>query len=140
MKKIYDISYLDENDFKMKERGIKKYNMLAYKKLYFDYYPSIKEGIFMGNIISKDSENNIIKYELDLPTDNYFKKVHGQIELYYTVYENENRIVYETLEPSDMLDEMYKYELYTYKGILISKSHGEIDKFKIDLLNNITRD
>ena len=139
MKKIYDISYLDENDLKKKERGIKKYNMLAYKKLYFEYYPSIEEGNFMGNIISKDSENNIIKYELDLPTDNYFIKVHGQIKLYYTVYEKENRIVYETFEPSGMLYEMYKYGLYTYKGVPISKSHGELDKFKIGLLDNITR-
>ena len=39
MKNGYIIDYINENEFRKKERAIKKYNMLAYKKLLFDYYP-----------------------------------------------------------------------------------------------------
>ena len=38
MKSSYIIDYINENEFKKKERAIKKYNMLAYKKLLFDNY------------------------------------------------------------------------------------------------------
>ena len=31
----YIIDYINENEFKKKERSVKKYNMLAYKKLLF---------------------------------------------------------------------------------------------------------
>ena len=31
----YVVEYLNENEFKKIERSLKKYNMLAYKKLYF---------------------------------------------------------------------------------------------------------
>ena len=33
----YIIDYINENEFKKKERSVKKYNMLAYKKLLFEY-------------------------------------------------------------------------------------------------------
>ena len=32
----YIIDYINENEFKKKERSVKKYNMLAYKKLLFE--------------------------------------------------------------------------------------------------------
>ena len=35
MKQSYLFEYLNENEFKVKERTIRKYNMLAYKKLVF---------------------------------------------------------------------------------------------------------
>jgi len=35
----YIFEYEDENNFKKLESALKKYNMLAYKKLYFEYYP-----------------------------------------------------------------------------------------------------
>ena len=57
------IEYLNENEFRKKERSIKKYNMLAYKKLLFDYYPSLRDGIFPGVAIEKNSDGNM-KYEL----------------------------------------------------------------------------
>ena len=40
-KNMYIFEYLDENDFRKKERSVRKYNMLAYKKLTFDYYPKL---------------------------------------------------------------------------------------------------
>ena len=39
MKDNYVFEYLNENDFRVKERSVRKYNMLAYKKMMFEYYP-----------------------------------------------------------------------------------------------------
>ena len=36
MEKSYIFEYLDENDFRKRERSVRKYNMLAYKKLTFE--------------------------------------------------------------------------------------------------------
>ena len=36
MMNSYIFEYLDENDFRKKERSVRKYNMLAYKKLTFN--------------------------------------------------------------------------------------------------------
>ena len=83
MKNDYVIEYINEYEYKKIERTLKKYNMLAYKKLLFEHYPNLKEGIFNGKIISDKSEK--IKYKLDLPTDNSFAKVHGQISIIYIV-------------------------------------------------------
>ena len=44
MKGIYLFEYVNENEFHKLERSLKKYNMLAYKKLCFEYYPKMKEG------------------------------------------------------------------------------------------------
>ena len=52
MKQNYIFEYLNENEFKKKERSIRKYNMLAYKKLTFDFYPTIRSGNFLGQLVS----------------------------------------------------------------------------------------
>ena len=62
MKDTYLFEYINENEFKKLERSIKKYNMLAYKKLYFEYYPSLKEGNFLGEVV--DEKNGNKTYEL----------------------------------------------------------------------------
>ena len=80
----YVVEYLNENEFKKIERSLKKYNMLAYKKLIFDYVPSLRDGNFQGVVVSKNSKEGIVKYELKLPTDRMFSKVHGDIVLHYT--------------------------------------------------------
>ena len=85
MKDAYLFEYVNENEFRKYERSLKKYNMLAYKKLYFSYYPSFKEGKFLGEIISTNDENNSKNYAFKLPTDTMFSKVHGRIILHYTV-------------------------------------------------------
>ena len=82
----YLIEYLNENEFRKKERAIKKYNMLAYKKLLFEFYPSLKEGNLLGVVASSSTKEGITKYELKLPTDAMFNKVHGDIMLHYTAY------------------------------------------------------
>jgi len=139
MKETYIFDYVNENEFRKLERSIKKYNMLAYKKLYFDYYPSLKEGKFLGKLISKDSTKNIITYELKLPTDAMFSKVHGDIKLYYMVYQNEKVVMLDKFEPVDILSEGHASELVTYKGVMVSKQHAEKDMFKINLLNMIQK-
>ena len=62
MKQSYLFEYLNENEFKVKERTIRKYNMLAYKKLVFEYYPEMKNGIFKGKIVNKDKTKKAVSY------------------------------------------------------------------------------
>lgn len=139
MKEVYVFEYLNENEFHKKERALKKYNMLAYKKLYFEYYPALKEGNFLGEKISMNSENDSTLFELKLPTDSLFSKVHGDIKLRYHVYINQNTIILDTLLPEDILTEGHQSELVTYKGVMVSKQHAEKDIFKINLLNMIQK-
>lgn len=139
MKDIYLFEYVNENEFHKLERSLKKYNMLAYKKLCFEYYPKIKEGKFLGKIISQNSQNNTVSYELKLPTDALFAKVHGDIKLKYIVYENEKMIMLDTLEPIEILTEGHQSELETYKGVMVSKQHADKDIFKINLLNMLQK-
>ena len=133
------IEYLNENEYRKKERAIKKYNMLAYKKLIFDFYPKLRDGEFLGVLTSHDEKENISKYDLKLPTDNMFNKVHGDIVLHYSVYHDQKIIMLDNLTPDDILTEGHQKELTTYKGVMISKTHKEKDMFKINLLNMIQK-
>ena len=139
MKGNYVFEYLNENEFKKLERSLKKYNMLAYKKLYFDFYPKLKEGAFLVKVVSQKKNKKITNYELKLPTDIMFSKVHGDIKLHYSVYEEEKIVMLETLSPEDILTEGHQSELVTYKGVMVSKQHSEKDLFKINLLNMIEK-
>lgn len=136
--KGYVFDYTNENEFKKLERALKKYNMLAYKRLYFEYYASLKEGNFLGNVIEQNDE--FITYELKLPTDTMFSKVHGYLRLIYYVYKSKNIIKLDRIEPVSILSEGHKSELVTYKGVMVSKEHSEKDLFKINLLNMIKND
>ena len=131
--------YLDENDFRKKERSVRKYNMLAYKKLTFNYYPELRKGTFLGKEVKKDDKNHTVSYELLLPTDELFKKVHGPIVLHYTVYKEKNIILLTNITPEGILDEGHRAELSTYKGVMISKTNPEKDMFKINLLNHLEK-
>ena len=135
MKNSYVIEFLNENEFRKKERAVKKYNMLAYKKLIFEFYPGFREGKFNGVVVSKNSSEGYTKYELKLPTDTMFSKVYGDLILHYTVYENQKIVMLNNITQDDILTEGHQKELSTYKGVPISKSHAEKDMFKINLLN-----
>ena len=139
MKETYIFDYVNENEFRKLERSIKKYNMLAYKKIYFEYYPALKEGNFLGKLISTNQANNTSTYELKLPTDAMFSKVHGDIKLYYHVYHKEKIVMLDKFEPMSILSEGHASELVTYKGVMVSKQHAEKDMFKINLLNMIQK-
>lgn len=135
----YIFEYLNEAEFKKRERSLKKYNMFAFKKLVFDFYPEMKEGNFIGEMVVSDNEKNIDSYELVLPTDELFTKVHGEIVLHYDVYKNEHIILLKTITPEDLLLEGHKTELGAYKGVMISKENAEKDMFKINLLNMLNK-
>ena len=135
----YVVEYLNENEFRKKERSLKKYNMLAYKKLIFDCVPALRNGNFQGVVVSKNTSEGIVKYELKLPTDELFAKVHGEIKLHYTLYENQKIIMLDTITPEDLLSEGHQKELTAYKGVMLSKTHAERDMFKINLLNSMNK-
>ncbi len=138
-KNMYIFEYLDENDFRKKERSVRKYNMLAYKKLTFNYYPELRKGNFLGELVKEDKKLNTVNYELKLPTDDLFTKVHGEIRLHYTVYLEKHIILLTNITPEGILDEGHRAELSTYKGVMISKKDPERDMFKINLLNMINK-
>jgi len=133
--KGYVLDYVNENEFRKLERALKKYNMRAFKKLNFDYYPALRTGNFVGEIVSQNKKAGTVTYELKLPSDAMFAQVHGEVKLVYTVYKKEETVMLKEITPKDILLEGHKSELGTYKGIMISKSNASKDMFKIDLLN-----
>ena len=139
MKQNYIFEYLNENDFKIKERTIRKYNKLAYKKLVFEFYFKLKAGEFLGKKVEENSLDNSVSYELKIPSDEKFEKVHGEMRLYYTVYPNKGIILLTNITPEEILTEAHRIELETYKGVMISKSNPKKDMFKIDLLNMLQK-
>ncbi|MCI8393972.1 MAG: hypothetical protein HFH86_00605 [Bacilli bacterium] len=135
--KGYVLDYIDENEFRKLERALKKYNMLAFKKLNFEYYPALRSGQFLGELVSQNKKNGTETYELKLPSDKMFAQVHGEVKLVYTVYKKEETVMLDKITPTDILLEGHKSELTTYKGIMISKANASKDIFKIDLLNRL---
>jgi len=135
MKQYHIFEYLNENNFKKKERTVRKYNMLAYKKLTFEYYPEIRNGNFLGELVSVSKKDKTRSYELKLPTAEIFAKVHGEIRLHYTIYEDKNVVLLTNITPEGILEEGHRAELGTYKGVMISKTNPEKDMFKVNLLN-----
>lgn len=133
--KGYILDYINENEYKKLERALKKYNMLAFKKLNFEYYPSLRNGEFLGELMSSDKKKNTETYELKLPSDHLFTQVHGEVKLRYIVYKKENVVMLETIMPTDILLEGHVAELTTYKGVMISKANADKDKFMINLFS-----
>jgi len=133
--KGYVLDYVNENEFKKLERALKKYNMLAFKKLNFDFYPALRNGNFLGEKVNVDKKKNTETYELRLPSDKMFTQIHGEVKLIYTVHLKEEVVMLEEITPSKILLEGHMSELTTYKGIMISKKNASKDMFKIDLLN-----
>ena len=78
-------------------------------------------------------------YELKLPTDESFAKVHGEIIVHYTVYLDKKVVLLTNITPEGILDEGHRAELSTYKGVMISKTDPERDMFKINLLNMLNK-
>jgi len=139
MKDNFVFEYLNENEFKVKERTVRKYNMLAYKKLVFDYYLKLKAGNFLGKVVKEDKKDNSVSYELKIPTDELFEKVHGEMRLHYTVYKDKGVVLLTNITPEDILGEAHRTELSTYKGVMISKSNPKKDMFKVNLLNMLQK-
>ena len=60
MAEKYIFEYENENEFKKLESALKKYNMLAFKKLYFEYYPLLKEGQIIGDKVKTENGRCLI--------------------------------------------------------------------------------
>ena len=135
MKGRFILDYLDENNFKKLERSLKKYNMVAYKKLMFDFYPKLRAGEFVGELVSINKHELTETYDLRLPTDSLFVKVYGEVKLNYTVYKNNNVVMLNNLEPKEILLDGHRSELTAYKGIMISKANAQKEMFKIERKN-----
>ena len=133
----YVFEYLNENEYKVKERTLRKYNKLAYKKLIFDYYIELRNGNLLGEKV--DETNELVSYELKIPTDVMFEKVHGEIRLHYSAYKNKGIILLTNITPEEILGEAHASELETYKGVMISKSNPKKDIFKVNLLNMLQK-
>ena len=114
---------------------MKKYNMLAFKKLNFEFYPALRNGKFLGEKIDSNKKLGTETYELKLPSDKMFTQIHGEVKLIYTVHSKEEIVMLEEITPAKILLEGHMSELTTYKGIMISKANASKDMFKIDLLN-----
>ena len=133
--KGFILDYINENEYKKLERALKKYNMLAFKKLNFEYYPALRSGNFLGELVETNKEKNTETYELKLPSDLLFTQVHGEVKIRYIVYKEQNVVMLETIMPTDILLEGHVAELTTYKGVMISKQNAEKDKFMINLFS-----
>ena len=133
--KGFILDYINENEYKKLERALKKYNMLAFKKLNFEYYPALRSGNFLGELIESNKDKNTETYELKLPSDLLFTQVHGEVKIRYIVYKEQNVVMLETIMPTDILLEGHVAELTTYKGVMISKQNAEKDKFMINLFS-----
>ena len=137
--KGFVLDYINENEYRKLERALKKYNMLAYKKLNFEYYPALRSGNFVGELVSQNKDKKTKTYELKLPSDRMFAQIHGDVKLHYTVYEKEETVMLITITPEDILIEGHNSELTAYKGVMISKENSSKDMFKIDLLNMLQK-
>ena len=141
MNETYSFEYVNENEFKELESSLKKYQFSAYKKLYYEFYPALKKGNFLGEIVDfdkgKGKGNSTTIYELKLPTDLTFSFIRGNIRLHYTVYERKKIVMFDKFTSYDILMEGSKHELKTYKGVLISGKNSDKDIFKIKLLLDI---
>jgi len=135
--KGYVFEYLNENNYNNKERTLRKYNKLAHKKLLFEYYPELRAGNFLGNLVSSSEEKD--DYELKIDTDARFESVHGEIKLHYSVYKNKNIVLLNNITPEDILNEAHSSELDTYKGVIVSKSDPAKDIFKINLVDMLRK-
>ena len=103
MKQSYIFEYQNENDFRKKERTVRKYNMLAYKKLTFEYYPKdapVLEGVDISSgseyILSVNEENVITALA---PGQTYLVvcSVYADIEVSYNVVISEKHFLPESV-------------------------------------------
>ena len=133
--KEYVVDYTNELEYRKLERALKKYNMVAFKKLFFEYYPALRIGNFLGEKVESNKMDGTETYELKLPSDKMFARVHGDIKLIYTVCEKAKKVLLDSIEPKEILLEGNVSNLIKYKGVMISKTNTAKDKFKVDLLN-----
>lgn len=111
------IAFIDKNLYNHKLKALKKYFTKSYKELRFEI------------IVRLAYENKIEgKYQVEITTDELFKRVYGPMILKFSVI-NDVAII-EDIEPGDILMACYKKELPIYNGLPYS-SKKDLDKIKI---------
>ena len=98
------ITFLDENDFRKKQKALARYFRKSYKYLIFEVLPTL----------TKENKKDGL-YSLELPSDELFQKVYGKIILKFSV-KNDVAIL-EDIEPREILLSCYSRNLLTYKGV-----------------------
>ena len=66
----YNITYYNEQEYNERELILKKYNEEAYIELTKKIYPALKQGIFLGQIISSDNKEKLYKISLPITPNN----------------------------------------------------------------------
>ena len=91
----YNLEYLNEVEFKKRERNLKEYSNYTYEKLVFNVFPELMKGNFKGKIVSYDTKRKITKYELKLPidSDSTLSDMNENFTLHYMVYENKDLVI-----------------------------------------------
>ena len=111
------ITYLDENEYKKKERALRKYFMRNYKNLIFEVYPTLKrEGKIDG------------KYEVDLLLGELFEKVYGKPKLLFSV--RNDVAILEDIYPGELFLDLNNVECPTYKGVPY-RNKKDLEKIRI---------
>ena len=62
--KGYVLEYVCENEFKKLERALKKYNMLAFKKLNFDYYKNLLLSADWCKLYKMTGTPNLLQWQV----------------------------------------------------------------------------
>ena len=129
----YNLEYLNEVEFKKRERNLKEYSNYTYEKLVFNVFPELMKGNFKGKIVSYDTKRKITKYELKLPidSDSTLSDMNENFTLHYMVYENKDLVILDTITP-----ETYQIGLNSYKGVAINKANTE-RVYRVNLLNSL---
>lgn len=112
------ITYIDENDFIKQTRALKKYYMRTYKDLFFNVNYKMKQADY------EDGD-----YEIKLYTEESFEKVYGEFILRF--YVKNKTIVIKEITPREILIDLHKSLLKTYKGV---PYRNEYDLFKIKIM------
>ena len=112
---IKKIVYIDENDYKKKERALKKYLILSYKHLIFKFYKKDFSCLDDG------------MYKEYLPVSDFFEYVYGKVYVSYS--KKGNTIILENIQPSNCLLDFYNKDPKEYKGMYY---RNNLDKLKID--------
>lgn len=116
MRKVLFI--LDDGAYKRQERALRRYFMQCYKDLIFN----------VTNILKKEDIPNG-DYEYILKNDKKIEQVYGEFKVKYFV--KNNVIGIKEIAPSELLEDLYKKDFPTYKGI---PYRNDYDLFKIKLL------
>ena len=110
------LKFENENEFNKLLHGLKKYCPTAYKDIIFNLKGKITSNLLDGI------------YSQNIQTAEDFRRIYGQIRVIYEI--KNNQIILKRIEPTDILLDMHRKLISTYKGFAC---RDDKDKFKINL-------